>query len=683
MADLPELPKHILRLQALRWKDLIEKWGFNGGHLDWHQSPQRREAALPSVSLLPRPPGSAAPYYGKQGEEVSYEEWVRIRKESRISSRNHPLIVDKIGTAETIAAAKERFAGIVGDYFTIWAAENKRDSDEFPQWLERLQNSVVSDVGDLWRKDEWHIAWFDRVCRKKVDDSLGSLAKEWALKARKLEIERLESLKRPVISRFDPGTPNLGSQSYQDAFAKFKKSHLEGLGTKQPVPALPQATTARCDHGNESARHLDATEQASPAGTGAFVPPTDPINSDNAQNPVGAPQWFVYTRLGQYGYGESSWFTQKDFATANEANAFLDGPSHEWPDSATRLHNGWLGPVKALAVCDGGPSFKGPWLREAVRVSNSDKNETFAQIFDNEWETSATDAIPYVMEQMESEGLLPKSDDPWGPPVLSKEQHRQVQRRAAQHKLPAIECALDKKWNFFEIELSARRRLGHLNPDEATGYERRLFAVALDLEDTLRAQHARLTAPDVCHFWTSLQVWVHLAGFCRKTLWRGRSDAQEIEAARLRFSTILGSYAHTVRAATQSEQTRREDASLGEPAQPTSASTDIPIGETINPGAPLTDVGSEGVRIGSTPLSAESIVPSVQGTQEKPPLLKVDVIKAWMNDEGWTNETLAIKLHTTERTISSIRNNGEYHGLGAVTKLANLMGRDIADLYLP
>ena len=53
-----------------------------------------------------------------------------------------------------------------------------------------------------------------------------------------------------------------------------------------------------------------------------------------------------------------------------------------------------------------------------------------------------------------------------------------------------------------------------------------------------------------------------------------------------------------------------------------------------------------------------------------------------MNEEGWNNETLAQKLDISERAISSIRNNGEYHGLDAVTKLANLMGRDPGDLYV-
>jgi FixJ family two-component response regulator len=54
-----------------------------------------------------------------------------------------------------------------------------------------------------------------------------------------------------------------------------------------------------------------------------------------------------------------------------------------------------------------------------------------------------------------------------------------------------------------------------------------------------------------------------------------------------------------------------------------------------------------------------------------------------MDEEGWMNESLAQQLKISERAISSMRNNGEYHGAEAVAKLANLMARDIVDLYLP
>ncbi len=70
-------------------------------------------------------------------------------------------------------------------------------------------------------------------------------------------------------------------------------------------------------------------------------------------------------------------------------------------------------------------------------------------------------------------------------------------------------------------------------------------------------------------------------------------------------------------------------------------------------------------------------------SEELAPGLRKDLIIDWMEDEGWTNKTLAQRLDLSERVISSMRNNGKYHGKDAVTKLANLMERDPIDLYLP
>jgi len=62
--------------------------------------------------------------------------------------------------------------------------------------------------------------------------------------------------------------------------------------------------------------------------------------------------------------------------------------------------------------------------------------------------------------------------------------------------------------------------------------------------------------------------------------------------------------------------------------------------------------------------------------------LNVSLINNWMKDEGYSNEDLSNILKISVRTVSSLRNNGDYHGEDAVTKLANLMRRDVEDLYL-
>jgi hypothetical protein len=64
------------------------------------------------------------------------------------------------------------------------------------------------------------------------------------------------------------------------------------------------------------------------------------------------------------------------------------------------------------------------------------------------------------------------------------------------------------------------------------------------------------------------------------------------------------------------------------------------------------------------------------------PKLNVELIGKWMDEEGYVNDTLATSLQVSARTVSSIRNNGKYHGRDAVTKLANVMERDVEELYL-
>jgi hypothetical protein len=65
------------------------------------------------------------------------------------------------------------------------------------------------------------------------------------------------------------------------------------------------------------------------------------------------------------------------------------------------------------------------------------------------------------------------------------------------------------------------------------------------------------------------------------------------------------------------------------------------------------------------------------------PLLNVELINQLIGEEGYTNIELAEKLHLSPRALTSMRKNQSYHGRSAVQKLANLMGRDATELYLP
>jgi hypothetical protein len=108
--------------------------------------------------------------------------------------------------------------------------------------------------------------------------------------------------------------------------------------------------------------------------------------------------------------------------------------------------------------------------------------------------------------------------------------------------------------------------------------------------------------------------------------------------------------------------------------------------------APITTRTLWNRRYGQPPVAQVHLAPNLapsKPTNSPPvgekgaPVLNQGLVNTWIADEGWTNETLAKKLKISERAVSSLRNNGEYHGFEAVTKLANLMGREIADLCLP
>jgi len=67
----------------------------------------------------------------------------------------------------------------------------------------------------------------------------------------------------------------------------------------------------------------------------------------------------------------------------------------------------------------------------------------------------------------------------------------------------------------------------------------------------------------------------------------------------------------------------------------------------------------------------------VEGTAR----LNLELIEKWIADEGYSNQELAGRLKASIRAVSSIRNDGNYHGVDVLTKLANLMNRNIDELY--
>jgi len=269
MAELPKLSERTSRLHVLRWDDHIKRHGFNGDHLKWHESgDRRRRAARPAFSLAPPPPpilhaGSSSgrvTFCGSQGEPLTYEEWHRREMAAWAARENDPAIIDSIGIEETIMLAKARFVGIVRDYLAVWADTNG-DSDEFTRWLEGIGVLVGCEVGDIWRKTEWHSAWFERACRMKVDEALRPLMEEWKSRACRVELLHLEnphlSLRSLVAAggdinlavKFEPGAPIDTGRRVRDSQRLTDSATSSGDG---PVEPAEHATVSNADGGQLS-----------------------------------------------------------------------------------------------------------------------------------------------------------------------------------------------------------------------------------------------------------------------------------------------------------------------------------------------------------------------------------------------------------------------------------------------
>ncbi len=130
------------------------------------------------------------------------------------------------------------------------------------------------------------------------------------------------------------------------------------------------------------------------------------------------------------------------------------------------------------------------------------------------------------------------SSDLWGPPNLTPSHHKKVQHRLRDLRLPDIECYLNEMWEFPVIEINARRRLGHINPDVSMGFRNRLLSAALDLQVAFCGVHPRHTAADTFWFWTSLKVHKNLAEYCKSAC--GTSENTTTHLSNLQGTVFAG-----------------------------------------------------------------------------------------------------------------------------------------------
>ncbi len=256
--------------------------------------------------------------------------------------------------------------------------------------------------------------------------------------------------------------------------------------------------------------------------------------------------WVVYTTLDRSSI-YSDWLTiqQQIFGSATEAEAFLNKPVSESARSPLYKEIGWLGPVPVqdLSLTVNANRFHGPWLREELSFSTEEPPElSLDEFVDQTFDDLAVDYVPDVLTAFAAKGSMPDGSDPCGP-----EHTERVRQDLAMRGLPNIECCLSKSWGFRDIECDARRRLGHVSPNRSKTRANQILDAAVDLEHVLRRLHPATSAEDVIHFWTSLEVHVYLAEFCRKILWRHYRKDWIVEESRREFCRALGSYAHQIR----------------------------------------------------------------------------------------------------------------------------------------
>jgi hypothetical protein len=178
-------------------------------------------------------------YVGTKGEPLSFEEARERADKARVASQSSPAVIDRIGIAETIALARERFLGTDREYLSIWAKETEGNSEEFSQWLEQIRQTVRREVGDVWRTSKWHAAWFERACEGELDDALGELVASESRRARSFEMQHLKSphLSLAAIVATD-GKPDLALVF--DSTEQVLKLGREALERAQAV-RMPEA----------------------------------------------------------------------------------------------------------------------------------------------------------------------------------------------------------------------------------------------------------------------------------------------------------------------------------------------------------------------------------------------------------------------------------------------------------
>jgi hypothetical protein len=149
----------------------------------------------------------------------------------------------------------------------------------------------------------------------------------------------------------------------------------------------------------------------------------------------------LYTRFDRDSiYRDDELCHEQGFETYDDADAHLELSDRQ--GGSPRKYNGWMGPIPIVDLSKGSEApFLGPRLEQRLRFPDTDGEETFDEFFESFWQDDAVDQIPRVMSELERKGEIPgvPASDCWGPPILTPDDHKRVQKAIRPLRLPDIE----------------------------------------------------------------------------------------------------------------------------------------------------------------------------------------------------------------------------------------------------
>ena len=221
--------------------------------------------------------------------------------------------------------------------------------------------------------------------------------------------------------------------------------------------------------------------------------------------------WAAYRRVDEAKlYGEQRCSKIQYFKKEAEAVQFLEARDKY---NLNQRDQGWRGPIPVLSIQSfSGKGFAGPWLttKWASELQVDPRIET--QFFDGQTERRYAWLRTRIAD------------------TIGGRSHE-------------IECCLAADWRFPEISKEANKRLGHrVDGKVIRNFFAQLGLAAVDLQQTVREFHPKLTSEAIRSFWCSWDVVAHFEIFCSSRLCWRLENRMSVEKARQLLFAELAAY---------------------------------------------------------------------------------------------------------------------------------------------